>query len=52
MITIWVDTLNEEDIWQYRYPTDAELIQLVFVNLSRQLRSLGFKSQHELMIKI
>ena len=19
------DTLNEEDIWQYRYPTDAEL---------------------------
>ena len=47
------DTLNEEDIWQYRYPTDAELdsVGVRGIYLGNYVR-WDPKAQHELMIKL
>ena len=45
------DTLNEEDIWQYRYPDDLDLKRIGSGNLFKQLHTLGSKKQDELMIK-
>lgn len=46
------DTLNEDDIWQYRYPTDADLnaSDVRGIYLGNYMR-WDPKAQHELMIK-